>query len=251
MPRSWSAEAIRGRQEKLRDISWEAQMRRLKDMRGGTGAGKFGGPEFERSKALYGELGGLEMPGDISGMGDLNAAERARYVEQQEMIGGQLGSASEELRNLVGRMGGGGSEAIEAAEGLRVGGIGARSAALRGTFQEGQQRVEARRGEALRGKEAAAGGFGGLAGQREAGAQWRGSQGMERMKMLMQMMGMEGGYGGVRDTGPTMGTYGTEWSKFGQPMSQKEFQMRAGNVQRGRSTVLRGREPSRGAYSFA
>ena len=248
MPRSWSAEAIRGRQEKLRDISWEAQMRRLKDMRGGTGAGKFGGPEFERSKALYGELGGLGMPEDIGGMEDLTAAERAQYVEQQELIGGQLGTASEELRNLVGRMGGGGSEAIGAAEGLRVGAIGARSAALRGALMGGQQRVERRRGEALRGREVAAGGFGGLAGQREAGAQWRGGQGLQRMQMLMNMMGGEGyGAGGARDTGPTMGGYGTEWYKFGQPMSQKEFQMRAGNVQRGRSTVLRGR----GAYSYA
>lgn len=231
-----TAESIRYRQEKLRDISFEAKLARMKKLRGATGAqGEFGGPEFTRASALYGELGGMGMPGDIGGLEDLNEAERAAYVEQQEMIGGQLGTAQEEMRNLVGRMGGGGSEVIEAAEGLRVGAMGARAAALRGSFASGQQRVEARRGEALKGKETAATGFGGLAGLREAGGQWRGGQALERQRMLMSSMGVEGsdygGYsaGGRPDTGPTMGTYGTEWSKFGKGMSPAETRMRMRN----------------------
>lgn len=177
--------------QQVKDVGFRGGLRRL-GMLGGAGGGRgYGfeaGPEFARARALLEGLGGMEMPEDIGGVGDLTAAEQAALTEQQELIGGQVSAGEEELRNIIGRLGGGGSELQEAYERMRTGATGARVQALRGALTSGQQRVETRRAQALRGRETAAGGLTGLAGQRQAGEQFGAQMGLRAEEMRANLM---------------------------------------------------------------
>lgn len=186
-------------QQQRAQAEWNMTLRRLQQLRdfglGDLPTYRFEeGPEFKESREAYRELAGLEFPeSDIGGVGDLTAAEQAALIEQNEAIARQLGQSEEELRSTVGRLGGGGSEFQDIATQLQTGATSARVQALRGALQAGQQRVETRREQAIRGRETGGAGLGSLAQLREQGQQFgfgtRQTAAQQRIAALQNLVG--------------------------------------------------------------
>ena len=222
-----STRAARMRQEVLdvnRKGEWDETLRRLKSLGLGGGGGGYGfepGQEFLSARGAYGRA--MQPVGDISGEGDLNAAELSALIEGREGISGQQGAAIEELRNTVGRMGGGGSEFQEMAGDIQTGGISARVQLLRDVLSRAQGTREQAKGRSL----TAAGGMAGLAGMRESGKQFGAQYGLsvmqQRMNALSGLMGEGYGGGGYAAPSTSQGQGVGDWQTFGQgwsPMTQ-------------------------------
>jgi len=184
------------------------------------GAGReFGGAEFGEARDIYRELGATPAVTDVSGETDLNAAELSALIEAREGISEQGEMAGRELRETVGRLGGGGSEAIEAQRGLETGIMGARVQALRDVLGRAQGTREEAKRRRLTARTAAGAGLSGLASLRETGRQFDINDLRAQMQARMNMLGggvslgVPGGGGGDRSLFPA----GGQFTKFTTP----------------------------------
>ncbi len=160
------------------DGDWHA---RPPDLAGG-GYGFEEGPEFQAARSAYQRAAGPVS--DVSGVGNLNAAERAALIEARENIGEQAQRSTKELQNVVGRMGGGGSEFQEMAGDIQTGATSARVQALRDVLARAQGTREEAKDRAM----TAAGGLFGLASLREQGRQFGAQYGLTAMQQRMALL---------------------------------------------------------------